>query len=625
MKNLFILLCITTFFSTFSQPDLDNTQLMEAYLSGSIEAELNVDNIPGATLAVVHKGEVKILKGYGYADISNKKKVDPNMTLFRLASISKLFTWTGIMQLYEDGKLDLEDDISKYLSDLNIPDNFPKKITIKHLMAHCPGFEDEISGLFSKTPDAMIPLAEILQSKIPSRVRLPGVHSSYTNHGTGMAGHIIENITGKEYTDYIKTEILQPLGMTQGTFHQPIPPNLEKYNSKGYRYINGEQLEQGFEYVPLYPAGGASFSASSMAKFMMMFLNHGKCGDAVILDSATYELMSSPAHQHHPAVNPMRHGFQDMSQNGQTIFGHGGDLFYHHAILALLPDHDLGIFVAVNAEIGFPGAHSRILRNFVDHYFPVKISALSSSNVGELEEFSGRYGMNRYSHDDVLKLSKLAGLINVEVTKDGYLKTAFGNMTIKWARKDGDIFRDVNSTETLVFERDETGKIAHAFIGAMPIMVFDRLTGWDAPIAHILIFTFSVGLSIVTLLYWLISLIFRKINKIPHVKNSTLPNTTRLLCSITLGLVLVFYASLGGMLSRGYELYYGIPNSAYLILSIPLIIILLTGVLLLQLYKVWYFKSELPMWKKFAFTAICFNLVLSFWQWNYWNLIGYNF
>ena len=124
---------------------------VESFLDGIVPLQLKQNDIAGATVSVVKDGKLLFAKGYGYADVKNKKPVSAQETLFRPGSISKLFTWTAIMQLFEQGKLDLDRDINDYL-DFKIPDAFGKPITLKNVLTHTPGFEEQIKDLFTTKP-----------------------------------------------------------------------------------------------------------------------------------------------------------------------------------------------------------------------------------------------------------------------------------------------------------------------------------------------------------------------------------------------------------------------------------------------------------------------------------------
>src|SRR5215217_690656 len=139
---------------------------VEAFLDGLVPQQLKHDDIAGATISIVKDGKLLFAKGYGYADVEKKKPVSAQETLFRPGSVSKLFTWTAVMQLFEQGKLDLDRDVNDYL-DYKIPDAFGKPITLKHIITHTPGFEEQIKDLF-RTDASKLNLSQYLQTHIPA-------------------------------------------------------------------------------------------------------------------------------------------------------------------------------------------------------------------------------------------------------------------------------------------------------------------------------------------------------------------------------------------------------------------------------------------------------------------------
>ena len=128
---------------------------LEGWLDGAMEAHLAAYHSAGAVVSVVKDGQLFFSKGYGYSDLEGRKKVDPAKTLFRIGSVSKLFIWTSVLQLVEDGKLDLHEDVNTYLTDLKVPRKYDMPITLANLMSHTPGFEDQIVGLFSHDPGSI--------------------------------------------------------------------------------------------------------------------------------------------------------------------------------------------------------------------------------------------------------------------------------------------------------------------------------------------------------------------------------------------------------------------------------------------------------------------------------------
>jgi HEAT repeat protein len=139
-------------------------------------------HVPGVVVVVVKDGEFFFAKGYGYADVEKGIAVDPETTLFGIGSTSKLFTWTAVMQLAEQGKLDLDADVDTYF-DLKIPATYPEPITMKHLLSHTPGFEDLNFEAVFPNAEQSVPLGEWLAAHIPARVRRPGELTAYSNYG----------------------------------------------------------------------------------------------------------------------------------------------------------------------------------------------------------------------------------------------------------------------------------------------------------------------------------------------------------------------------------------------------------------------------------------------------------
>src|SRR5919201_5204733 len=206
---------------------------VSAFLDGLVPLQLERNDIAGAVVAVVKDGKVLFAKGYGYADVASKKSVSPEDTLFRPGSISKLFTWTAVMQLVEQGKLDLDRDVNDYL-DFKIPATYPKPITLRNVMTHTPGFEETVQELFVKDAKDLKPVGEYLKEHLPARIFPPGTTPAYSNYATCMAGYIVQRVSGQDYFDYIDEHILKPLNMSHSTFRQPLPDALKPLMSHGY-------------------------------------------------------------------------------------------------------------------------------------------------------------------------------------------------------------------------------------------------------------------------------------------------------------------------------------------------------------------------------------------------------
>jgi len=290
--RLFIL-ALAVFVSkpVFSQPR--SREDLEAFFDGVIAAQMRAHSIASATLSVVKDGELYFAKGYGYGDREARRPVDAERTLFRPGSISKLFTWTAVMQLVERGKIDLDADVNRYLSDFRIPDTFPAPITMKHLMTHTPGFEDGALGyLLIKSESELVSLSASLAAHIPRRVRPPGTYSSYSNFGSALAGLIVANVSGMPFEEYVEKNIFEPLGMTRSTFREPLPETLAPDMATSYRRENGAFEPAHFELISNFgPAGALSSTATDMARFMVAHLQLGRYGESRILAEETARRM----------------------------------------------------------------------------------------------------------------------------------------------------------------------------------------------------------------------------------------------------------------------------------------------------------------------------------------------
>ncbi|MEW6405714.1 MAG: serine hydrolase domain-containing protein, partial [Chloroflexota bacterium] len=237
---------------------------MSAFFDDLIPRQLAERHIPGAVVVVVQDGEILFEGGYGYVNLEKQIKVDPETSLFRIASITKLFTWTAVMQLVEQGKLDLDADINQYL-DFQIPDTFPQPITMKDLMSHTAGFEDYYFATYAAEPADIQPSGQWLSAHIPERVYPPGQVPAYSNYGANLAGYIVERLSGVAWDTYVKQKILEPLGMAQATAQQPLPEALQPDMAMSYLYTDGKFIPQSFDLLSPPAAGGMSASGGDMA------------------------------------------------------------------------------------------------------------------------------------------------------------------------------------------------------------------------------------------------------------------------------------------------------------------------------------------------------------------------
>jgi CubicO group peptidase (beta-lactamase class C family) len=472
---------------------------VETFLDGIVPLQLDREDIAGATVAVVKDGKQLFTKGYGYADVKHKQPVTAE-TLFRPGSVSKLFVWTAVMQLVEQGKLDLGKDVNEYL-DFKIPEAFGQPISLKNILTHTAGFEEQSKDLF--VVDKHSPnLGNYLKTHIPKRIFAPGTTPAYSNYGATLAGYIVERVSGQPFNDYIHQNIFNPLGMTHSTFAQPLPPELAPLMSNGY--VLASEAPKEFETIGPFPAGSLTSSAVDMSKFMLAHLQDGRLGAAQILKSETARLMHSRAFGLDPAANAMAYGFYEESRNGQHIIGHGGDTVYFHSGLELLTDAGVGVFVSYNS-VGRGEIDPRpILWNaFLDRYFPVPPVNLPTLDSAKNDALAarGNYIISRRS-ESLFKSLALLGEATVVANEDdtisvgemsGLMNDANGKPK-RWREVAPMTFRDIKGQDSLIFKPDRNGRMQ--LILPYPIIVGQRVGLWEN--SRILLPV--TGLSLLTML-----------------------------------------------------------------------------------------------------------------------------
>ena len=370
--------------------DFTNISQIISFFDQTINGYRNQYNIPGITLSVVNSTNILHIRGYGYADIEKNKLVDPNTTMFRAASVSKLFTWTAVMQLYEQGLLDLEADVNIYLSNLKIPQKYDKPITMLHLMSHSAGFDQPF--YYRNVPlalEELLPLEMFLKKYMPSLVRAPGEFSTYSNYGTALAGHVVSEISGISFEEYIENNIFEPWGMDYSTVRQPVPDELIDEVVTGYWLTEEGVLEpQDFVYRPLPPAGTISISANDAAQFMMAHLNNGTKAGTSILNETTTRFMHQQHFTNDPNLPGFAHGFIEYHKNGYRIIEHGGDISFSQSQLILLPSENIGYFINYNAN-HFP-LRSNLFEEFMNSFFPGDAIDILSPSIDFKEEHFGK-------------------------------------------------------------------------------------------------------------------------------------------------------------------------------------------------------------------------------------------
>ena len=462
---------------------------VDAWLDGYMPYALKAGDIPGAVVVVVKDGQPLTMRGFGYSDLATQKPVDPQLTLFRPGSVSKLFTWTAVMQLVQQGKLNLDADVNTYL-DFKIPPRNGKPITLRNLMTHTPGFAETAKYLIEFGEVKPKPLGQVLSRWVPDRIYDPGTMPAYSNYGASVAGYIVERVSGEPFDQYIQRHIFAPAGMTHSSFDQPLPANLRPLMSKGYK--PGSDKAQPYEVIGMAPAGALASSGEDMGRFMIAHLNH------TLINPQTAQLMYANANKPYPDLPAMALGFYHEDRNGLRIVGHGGDTVWFHSDLHLFLDKNVGLYISMNS-IGKNGAahtlREEFLQEFTDRYFPAPPQNLPTASTAKAhgQAMSGHYVSSRAGGFNFLRLAALLGETTVGVDKDGVLVASSitdpSGTPRKWREVKPWLWQEVNGADYLEAIPNANGGIKMFSITPYaPIIEFlpapaSLNAGWIFPVA----------------------------------------------------------------------------------------------------------------------------------------------
>jgi len=504
--------------ATPAMPVLD-AQDLGTFFDGLVPYMLKRNDIAGGTVAVVKDGKLIFAQGYGYADVAKRTPVVADKTLFRIGSISKLFTWTAVMQQVTAGKIDLDADINKYL-DFKIPEKYGKPVTMRDLMTHTAGFAEVIKDLGVPTPKDLYPLKRYLSEHIPPRIFPPGEIVAYSNYGATLAGYIVQRVSGQPFDQYVEDHILKPLAMPHSTFVQPLPKALQGDMATGYITATGKTIVP-FEPIEPYPAGSFTSTATEMANFMIAQLQNGQFDGASILPTATAQEMHSHQYSAAPGMNGFDLGFYQENRNGLKIIGHGGDTVAFHSDLHLLLDKDVGVFMSFNSAGKAPngtaeGVRTQLFRAFLDRYFPYSVPKEPTAATAKQDaaRVAGWYWASR-REDSALKLAYLlsqtqvSALPNGDITVDA-LKDPSG--AVKHWREIGPLtYREVNGQSKLRFVANPDGSIRQWVTDDFPpVMLFQPMHGLLAHGTFMLLFQIAMVVFVLTLLVWIGGVIARR-------------------------------------------------------------------------------------------------------------------
>lgn len=501
---------------------------VDAWLDGFMPSALATGDIAGAVVVVVKDGAVLTERGYGYADIASGRRVDPRTTLFRPGSVSKLVVWTAVMQLVEQGRIDLDRDVNAYL-DFKIPPRDGKPVTMRQIMTHTAGFEEAMKDIIFTDPAHNFALEPYLKRWTPQRIFAPGTTPAYSNWATALAGYIVERRSGMAFDDYVEQRIFAPLDMRTASFRQPLPPALRPLMATGYERASLPARK--FEFVGPAPAGSMSASGLDMAKFMLSHLAQGR---GILRPETAAMMHDSPlakvdAQSLFPPLNRMELGFFETNINGREVIAHLGDTNDFHTSLHLFMKEGVGLYVSFNSAGKEGAAHAKrtaLFEGFADRYFPAtgrdgrdgRVDRATAARHAQM--LAGHWEVTRRASSNWADILNLVGQVEVGVNEDG------GLVIPSLTRQDGSprvwdevapfVWRDRGGHDRIAVQVADGRIVRWSYSLVAPFMAFERVPAWRSAGWLMPALYAALAVLLLTVILWPTAWLVRRANGLAH-------------------------------------------------------------------------------------------------------------
>ena len=602
---------------------------LAAYVDGLVDAGREREGIAGVVVSIVDRDGPLLLRGYGMASSEPLQAVSPDSTLFRIASISKTFTYLLALGLVDDGRLDLDQPVNAYLPPaLQLPDDGFAPVRVRHLFTHTAGYEDSALGhLFVDRPERVLPAHEYLQRHRPARVREPGVHAVYSNYSVALLGALVAHVEGVGFGALAERKLFAPTGMRLTTFGEPLPAGdprnadarFKGLWSTGFQRSGGGFKPQVFEYIAqIAPAGGASTTAADMGRFMRMLLNEGRIDGAQVLSPSGYARLSGePLFRNAPEVGGFSYGFFDTRFGAVRAIGHGGATSWFHSSMILVPELGIGIFVSTNTDTGRRFA-PQIAEKVLERYFPqARQTALPAiASDFDAERFAGRYAAQRTNFSSAEK-AFLTSLTQVAAAPDRSLVLTSNGIASRWVPESATVFREAEGPGRLAFLIDDAGAVT-GFAGALGHNVSVRVGVFDVSESLTPLIGAAAAVALLVLTgAWLRR---RRARASAGATRSARWLYATAAAWLVFGALTLLLMRSAAHASSGF--FYGYPGP---LLTIMLwwspVVIGLSAVSTAMLVPAW--RGDWSAWRKLRHTAAVAVFVLVAWMLWHWNLVGW--
>jgi len=606
--------------SALETSDIDDPKVIEAFVDGLVLPLMKNNNSPSGVVSIVKNGKLAFEKGYGYQSLEKDILVDPKNTVFRVASISKLFVWVSVMQMVEQGKLDLDADVNTYLKTFQIRDTFPgQPVTMRHIMTHSAGFEDGGAGYFFTKEGAEIkPLAEALGLYQPARINPPGAQTAYSNYATSVAGLIVANLSGIEFNTYVEQNIFEPLGMIRSSFVDPLTGPLGDDLAAYYAYEGGRYvLKPAPILTNMGPAGGLGATSTDIMLFARAIMNGGANDHGRILKEETVEQMLTRNFSHDDRMMGMALGFYETEQNGFRIVGHGGDLLYIHSDVGIDLQNDMAVFIS------FTGVGGRQVRNALmpalyDSFLPSPKSKLVplADFAERAEKYVGTYHFWRSSFSTFEKAQSLMGGLSVASSGDNTLVLPIIGEVVEIEKN---LFQQIRGEKKVAFQENGVGEITGFVVDGLPFM-----STFKSPFYYTKGFNFPL-LALSFLVF--VGIIVRRFYQRAAFKAFNPAEKKALSASLWVAIANLLVLILGFIVltTVGEALYVEIPVLFKLWLVVPIIATALGFYHVYSTVVVWREDLLANVWARVRYSVVAVCALFICWFYYFWNILGFNY
>jgi CubicO group peptidase (beta-lactamase class C family) len=595
----------------------------EAFLDEFIASRMEREHVPGVVFYMVQDGEEFLAKGYGYADLERNIPMDPRATVLAVGSLTKLFTATACMQLVEQGKLDLFADVNDYLSAFTIDRSYDQPITLATLLEHTDGFDVVHIGVAARGPNDLMPLEHYLARRLPPRVRQPGMSAVYGEHGMALAGYLVEIAAGMPYVEYMRTQLLDVVGMKRSDFQ--LRPDMRSNVCVAYLRAGDRQLPVVPEHAyHIVPAAGLYTTAEDLGRFMIAHLERGKVGGARVLSETTADLMCQQKFGVHPLLSAWSYGFHTRMHAGEFCIEHGGMSLRTICQLLIMPERRVGFAIAGNSLS--MQLHKEFLSAFLKRYFGDRNDAppfdpLASGVIDPLH-FEGWYEAMHRSYSSLERLNDISRQTRVEVTSPTTLTTrSTHDDVVKWFRIAPTVYESEDGEARMAFVHDRNDNVVGLLNGPHECA---RLAWWATV-------PFQRGLFGALAIVFLTGLAAPALGAVIGRKkpsaNAISPRRrlqTLLMCGLC-GANLLFFAGLAFVLQNTshLEFIFGVPIEMQLLLWLPVVTVAIAPAVTGFALSSWI-DGDGSLLRRAHESLIAVAGLAFIAQAAHWNLLGFN-